>query len=132
MDDRAFVEAFESCSLRPDLFHHRDHVRLAWIYLKEDPVLQALARFSIGLQRYATSLGKTELYHQTITWAFLLLIHERMARGGEAATFEEFAKANPDLLAWSPSVLSAYYREETLASPLARRTFLMPDRLQSA
>jgi hypothetical protein len=130
VDDRAFVEAFEACTLPPDLFHHRDHVRLAWIYLNEMPVLEALARFSCGLQRYAASLGKADLYHQTITWAFLLLIHERMARGGEAATFEAFAEANPELLAWSPSVLSAYYREETLTSPLARRTFLLPDRLQ--
>src|SRR5215468_10985274 len=116
-DDRAFVEAFEACRLPPDLFHHRDHVRLAWIMLGEMPVPAALARFSEGLRRYAASLGKANLYHETITWAFLLLIHERMAR------------AKADLLAWSPSVLSAYYRDETLASPLARRTFLLPDRL---
>jgi hypothetical protein len=130
VDDRAFVEAFESCTLPPGLFRHRDHVRLAFLYLKQLPVLEALSRFSRGLQRYATSLGKADLYHQTITWVFLLLIHERMARGEEAASFETFAMGNADLLAWSPSVLSAYYREETLASPLARRTFLLPDRLR--
>jgi hypothetical protein len=129
LDDRAFVEAFESGRLSPDLFHHRDHVRLAWIFLRRMPVLDALSRFSDGLKRYATSLGKADRYHQTITWAFLLLINERMARG-EAATFEAFAADNADLLTWSPSVLSAYYREETLTSPLARRTFLLPDRLQ--
>ena len=129
MDDHAFVEAFESCTLRPDLFHHRDHVRLAWIYLRRLPVLEALARFSGGLRRYAAAIGKADLYHQTITWAFLLLIQERMARA-EATSFQAFADGNPDLLEWSPSVLSAYYHEETLSSPLARRTFLLPDRRQ--
>src|SRR5262249_34307385 len=74
---------------------------------------------------------KAGLYHETITWAYLLLIRERMERQGEGAnaSFEAFARANPDLMTWKPSVLAAYYRDETLASPLARRTFVMPDRL---
>jgi hypothetical protein len=128
MDDRAFVEAFESCTLGEERFHHRDHVRLAWLFLREEPPVRALARFADGLKRFAASLGKGGLYHETITWAYLLLIHERMARGG-AATFEAFAAENPDLLTWRPSILACYYREETLASPLARRTFVMPDRV---
>jgi hypothetical protein len=129
MDDRAFVEAFESCTLGPEEFHHRDHVRLAWIYLRAEPPARALARFAEGLKRFAAALGKAGLYHETITWAYLLLIRERMDRQGDAASFEAFAAANPDLMTWKPSVLAAYYHDETLASPLARRTFVMPDRL---
>ena len=58
------------------------------------------------------------------------LIHERMRRGAEAS-WEEFAAANPDLLTWRPSILAAYYREETLRSDLARASFVLPDRLAS-
>ena len=29
MSDRAFVEAFEACTLPAELFDHREHVRLA-------------------------------------------------------------------------------------------------------
>ena len=131
MDDRAFVEAFESCTLGPQEFRHRDHVRLAWIYLRAETPARALARFADGLKRFAAALGKAGLYHETITWAYLLLIRERMERQGEGAnaSFEAFAAANPDLMTWKPSVLAAYYRDDTLASPLARRTFVMPDRL---
>ena len=76
----------------------------------------------------AASLGKSGLYHETITVAYLLLIRERMERGNEAR-FEEFAARNTDLLCWRPSVLERYYREDTLASDLARRCFVLPDRL---
>lgn len=129
LDDRAFLEAFESATLPESAFRHADHVRLAWLYLKRLPPAEALARFSEGLRRFAAALGKAGLYHETITWAYLLLIRERMERGGPAQSWQDFSAANPDLLAWKPSILGAYYREETLRSELARRVFVLPDRL---
>ena len=122
MDDREFVSAFEACTLPPDLFPHRAHVRMAWLYLREDPVLVALERFVRNLKRYATSLGAATKYHETITWAYVFLIHERMQRGS-FATFEEFAASNEDLF---NGVLERYYTPEALGSDLARTTFVMP------
>jgi hypothetical protein len=122
------IRRFEDGSLPASDFHHRDHVRLAWLYLSQEPPLAALARFAEGLKRFAARNGHEGLYHETITWAYLLLIHERRARGEAGETWEEFAARNPDLLSWKPSVLDGYYREETLASDLARRVFVMPDR----
>ena len=128
LSDEAFVDAFLQCTLPAELFHHADHVRLGWLMLRQEKWPGALPRFCDGLKRYATSLGQTGLYHETITVAYLLLIHERQARE-EAASFPEFAAKNPDLLGWRPSVLDRYYRKETLDSGLARRTFVLPDRL---
>jgi hypothetical protein len=127
LTDDDFVARFEDCTLPNSAFHHRDHVRLAWIYLRRHPPLEALARFAAGLRRFATANGHPGLYHETITWAFLLLIRERMERGGAGGTWEDLARANPDLLAWKPSILDRYYRPETLGSELARRVFVMPD-----
>jgi len=126
--DRRLIEAFESSSLPDGGFRHRDHVRVAWIYLRALPPAAALDRFAAGLRRFAASKGKPGLYHETITWAYLLLIRERMERGGRQETFDRFAARNPDLLAWKPSILDAYYRKETLASDLARRVFVLPDK----
>ena len=126
MNDREFAAAFENATLEEE-FHHRDHVRMGWIYLREHGLLDALARFSAALRRYAASKGKPDRYHETITFAFLLLIYERMQRSG-ASTWEEFEPANSDLFGWNPSVLSAYYRPEVLASDDARARFLLPDR----
>ncbi len=128
MTDADFVRSFEDGTLPNAAFHHRDHVRLAWLYLRRHPPIEALTRFADSLKRFATANGHPGLYHETITWAFLLLIHERMARG-EATTWEEFAARNPDLLVWKPSILDRYYAPETLGSELARRVFVMPDRI---
>jgi hypothetical protein len=130
MTDDDFVARFEDCTLPNSAFHHRDHVRLAWIYLRCHSPLEALARFAKGLRRFAAANGHPGLYHETITWAFLLLIRERMERGAAGNTWEDFADANPDLLSWKPSALDRYYLPETLGSELARRVFVMPDRAQ--
>jgi hypothetical protein len=121
--DRELVEAFEACTLPADLFPHRAHVRLAFLYLREHGLLETLSRYSDGIRRYATSLGAATKYHHTITWAYLFLIHERMQRAGHAS-FEEFAAANEDLFG---PILDRYYSRETLASELARTTFVLPD-----
>src|SRR4051794_30838995 len=103
MTDDEFVRGFEDCTLPNSAFHHRDHVRLAWVYLRRHPALEALTRFTIGLQRFATFNGHPGLYHETITWAYLFLIHERMADAPEGEIFEAFAARNPDLFGWKPS-----------------------------
>jgi hypothetical protein len=126
MDDVEFLRGFEDCTLPSSAFHHRDHVRLAWLYLQRCPPLEALARFAEGLKRFAAANGHPGLYHETITWAYLLLIRERLVEG---ETFEGFAARNPDLFAWNPSVLDRYYERETLDSERARRVFVMPDRV---
>jgi len=130
LGDSELLAGFRAATLPEGAFRHREHVRVAWLMLRELPPDRALEAFSTGLRRYAAACGKAGLYHETITWAFLLLIRERMARGAPDTTFAEFAAANPELLAWKPSILESYYRPETLASDLARRVFLLPDRLE--
>jgi hypothetical protein len=130
--DDDFIARFEDCTLPSTAFHHRDHVRLAWLYLRRQPPLAALTRFVESLKRFAHANGADGLYHETITWAYLFLVHERMAQGPETEAWGDFEARNPVLFIWRPSVLAAYYSHETLASKLARRVFLMPDRREPA
>jgi len=123
------MEAFESCTLPSDSFHHRDHVKMAFLYLQKYQPLEALDHFSSALIRFATAHGKPNLYNETITWAFLLLIRERIARTNSPETWSEFSATNTDLLRWDNNILLKYYRPETLTSELAKRVFLFPDRL---
>ncbi len=132
MTDDQLVAAFEGCTIRNEEFHHEDHVRMGFLYMRQFPGLEGLRRFSEGLERLAAASGKPTLYHETITWAFLLLIRERLARAlqrsGRLPSWDEFAADNKDLLRGKDHVLKAYYRDETLKSELARKTFLLPDR----
>jgi hypothetical protein len=127
MTNEELIRCFENDAVPENSFHHADHVRLAFAYLCEYPVLQALEKFASALKRFATARGKTQLYNETITCAYFFLIRERMARC-ESAHWEEFARRNPDLLIWKDGALSSYYREATLKSDLARTVFVLPDK----
>ena len=129
MGDDEFVARFEDCTLAAGSFHHAGHVRMSFLYLCRYPVLEALDRFSASLIRFAAANGKPDRYHQTITWAFLFLVHERIVRAGRRQTWPEFAADNYDLLEWNDSILKRYYRDDTLASDLAKRVFVFPDRI---
>lgn len=107
-------------------FHHEQHVQVAWLFVRNHGMPAALGEFTTAIRRFAEAKGAHGLYHETITWAFLLLIAERQARC-HADTWEQFAAGNTDLLVWKPSILSRYYSKELLASDIARRCFVMPD-----
>jgi hypothetical protein len=128
MSDEEFIKRFEDCTLPAEDFHHAHHIKVAWIYLHRYSVLETLDRFCSGLQRFATANGKTRLYHETISWAYVLLIHERVQRDGAAQSWLEFAEANADLFDWKNSLLKTLYQDETLRSDFARRVFVFPDK----
>jgi hypothetical protein len=104
-------------------------VKMAFLYLQKYKPLEALGHFSSALTRFATAHGKPNLYNETITWAFLLLIRERLARTNSPQSWSEFSAANTDLLRWDDNILEKYYRPETLTSELAKSVFLFPDKL---
>jgi hypothetical protein len=123
------IARFENGEISPDTFHHADHVQLAFEYLRRYTAIEALHKFSAALQRFAAAQGKADRYHETITWAYLFLIRERMARAEPTQPWEQFSQLNADLLVWKPSLLDHYYRKQTLDSNLARKTFIFPDRI---
>jgi hypothetical protein len=128
MKTTQFIRSFETGAVPGDSFHHADHVRLAFAYLCEYPAVEALDKFTTALKRFATALGKAELYNETITHAYFFLIRERMARF-PSREWDEFAEQNSDLLVWKNGILGRYYREGTLRSELARTVFVFPDRV---
>lgn len=136
MTDDQFIAAFEAGLVGNENFHHQEHVRMGFLYMSRFPVLEGVRRFSEGLQRLAAKCGRPNLYHETITWAFLLLIRERLARalehGSSLPSWDEFAADNRDLLRGKDHILKEYYRDETLKSELARKTFILPDRIFAA
>lgn len=126
LTDNELLTAFGDTSLPSAAFHHDQHVRVAWLFVTRYGMPEALREFPTALKRFADAKGATTLYHTTITWAYLLLIHERQARD-PAGDWPAFAAANSDLLRWKPSVLDRFYAPGTLTTELARRVFVMPD-----
>ena len=119
------LERFEAGEVDPASFDHVAHVRLAFEMCERYPFHLALGRYATGLQRVATSIGRPEKYHATITVAFLALVAERRARSG-ARDWESFAAAAPDLL--DRRALLRWYDADVLADEVARATFVLPAR----
>jgi len=127
MTDALLLDGFERATLTG--LSHRDHVRVAWLYLGREPLEAALPRFCADLRRFAVAAGAPGLYHATITWAYFVLVHERRQGRPDDEPFDSFVEGNADLLWRKPSVLERYYRAETLASEGARTAFRLPDRV---
>jgi hypothetical protein len=130
-DDDELYARFEDASLPNQQFHHREHLRVAWLHLRrEGDLARAALRFRRSLKLFAAAHGRPQLFHETLTWAYLVLINERMQRGGHASS-EEFLAANPDLLSHREGLLSRYYDVAAVtASPLAREVFVLPAKEQ--
>jgi hypothetical protein len=128
VDDETLLDAFESCTLSPAALGHREHVRVAWLILRAHPRFEDGAhRFCAGLRRFAEAHGNAGLYHETITWAYLVLVNERM-RAGRAAAFEGFATENGDLFRAGLGALAPFYERDVLRSEQAKKAFLLPGR----
>lgn len=122
------VESFEKATLEPGEFGHEAHVLVAWHYLGEQSLLDAIGRFTAAIKRLTRKLGVSSKYHETITWFYLIKVAERLKAAPEA-DWPAFKAANPDLFARNPGLIEKYYSKALLESDTARRMFLLPDRL---
>jgi hypothetical protein len=124
-DNDTFIAALEACELPPAEFDHAAHVRAGYVYLRRHGLAGTIERMGESLRRFAIANDKPDLYHETVTVAFIALINERLA-ASDADTWSDFAAANPGL--FDKSVISRYYSSATLRSPQARRTFVLEPR----
>lgn len=125
-DDLAFVAAFESASLAPDAFSHRDHLRLAYIYLSDADVDTATDRMRTALRRFLRHHGVGETkYHETMTRAWILAVRHFLEKTAATRCADEFIDAHPEML--DPAIMLTHYSANRLFSDAARANFIEPD-----
>src|SRR5438477_12439726 len=105
--DDEFMDAVEACTLPNAAFHHRDHLRLAWIYVCRFGYAAGSERMAASIRRYAAHQGATEKYHETITRAWMDLVQHAVSSANQPASFDAFIAANTDLS--NPNALALYY-----------------------
>jgi hypothetical protein len=120
--DDEFLSAFTSCELPLASFRHGDHLRLAWLLLHRKPFDEALTLVRDGIRRYAAYHGLPNLFHETVTiaWLRLLATHHE-------PTFAAFIADNEHRL--TPTLLHQFWTPEVLQSESARLHWVAPDRL---
>jgi hypothetical protein len=135
VDDPAFISAFEAAAIASERWMHRDHVRMAFLYLRDHSFGPALARIRSGILALNRANGgrntATSGYHETLTVAWALLIADAIdqCRAQEQAhalaDSESFLTAHPQLLA--KGALRAHYSSDRITSIEARVAFVQPD-----
>ncbi len=124
--DREFRRAFEAGAFAPADFSHRQHVRLAYVYLVDCDVNLALDRMRAALVCFLSHHGiPATKYHETLTRAWILAVHHFMHRTPEASSADDFIDRNPMLL--DSKIMLTHYSAGLLFSDAARAEFVEPD-----
>lgn len=124
--DRAFRDDFEACRFPAPQFKHREHVRLAYVYLCEGDDEDATARMREALRAFVRHNGVDPTkYHETLTRAWILAVCHFMARTAPSDSADAFIAQNPVLL--DTTIMLTHYSADLLYSDEARARFVEPD-----
>src|SRR5262245_41513643 len=91
MNDDDFLQAFEQCTLPNHDFPHRAHLRVAWLYLRENGWEKGTTKIRAGIQKFAQTHGALPKYHETITLFWAHMVHRASACSPEITDFGVFA-----------------------------------------
>jgi hypothetical protein len=129
LTDVELQAAFESCTLPRAAWNHRAHVRMAFVYASRQPLASALAQMRQGIQAYNASQQVPEAldrgYHETMTVAFMRLVHDGLTRNGPFPDSESFCDRHPELL--DRFVLRKFYSRKRIVTLEAKQRFVEPD-----
>ena len=124
--DLEFGRRFEAGEVPPSAFAHRDHIRLAYVYLAEGAAEAAYQRMQSALQDFIRYNGiDPAKYHETLTRAWILAVDHFMHQSTPAASAAEFIAMNPRLL--RKEAMGTHYSDALLFSRQARSRFVEPD-----
>jgi hypothetical protein len=127
------LQAFEDCTLDPARFNHRQHLAIAWMYLQRHGFPAGAVRFRERLKAYVASVGATAKYHETITWAYAVLLNEEIELNSTPGeSFDAMIRRRPDLLDHRNGAITRCYSRAELDRPEARQVFLLPRRSAEA
>ena len=125
MTDDEFLHAFLSLTLPHSGFHHRDHLRLAWIVAWRHGAEAAPGIVSAGIRRYARAHGHGAAHHETMTRFWASLVAHAAAVDAGAGDFGAFLDAHPMLL--DRSLPLRHWSREALFGAEARAAWRAPD-----
>ena len=128
MNDDDFLAAFEACTL--DEFHHRDHIKVTYLYLRRHPLKEAIVKVRAGLQALAPAWAAPvdvleKGYHETMTQAWVQLVYLKLRESGPAENADTFCNRHPQLM--KKTCLESFYSHERLMTWQAKREFVEPD-----
>ncbi len=127
LSDDAFLHAFFNAGLANSEFHHRDHLRLAWLQVRRLGASRAEASVVEGIRHFATAHGHGERYHDTMTRFWVRLVAHAADDRPQISDFDEFLAAYPLLL--DKNTPLRHWSREALFGAVARGAWWEPDQV---
>jgi hypothetical protein len=123
--DEEFRLSFERCEIPNAAFRHREHLRLAWVYLSESDPDTAGTRAGRSIRQYAEHHGAGRKYHETLSLAWVRIVALAMAETPAAAGFDNLLATRPHLL--DKKLPLRHYSPGRLWNDTARARWVEPD-----
>jgi hypothetical protein len=105
-------------------FGHREHVELAWSYLRLYPIEEAEGAMRAAIRHVARRHGDEDKYHETMTRAWLHFVAVHTQRW-PAESFAAFLERNPALL--DRKLIEHFYSRQLILGASARVAWVDPD-----
>ncbi|MEO9871740.1 hypothetical protein [Ekhidna sp.] len=128
LSDEEFEKQFEAFELKPRLFSHEAHLRLAYIHIHKYGREQAEKNMCDQIKGYAESLGVFDKFNKTVTIASVKAMDHFMRRS-KTDSFSGLMKEFPRLTTNFKDLLSQHYGFNVFADKQAKREFIEPDLL---
>ena len=127
MDEAQLLSLFESCQLPRRMWNHRAHITVAYLYLQQYPLDEAITRLREGIQHYNAVAGQGVGYHETVTQTWVRIIHAVIQNHGAADCARHFFDRHAYLLDKTLPLL--FFSDHRIMAREARNTFIPPDLL---
>ena len=124
-DHRRFLEAFEACDVANHEFRHREHLLMAWLYLRRDGRRKGTESIVASIKRFAAAKGAADKYNETETLFWACFVDHVIATHPEVDDFEALAGRVPHML--DKTLPLRHYRRETIRSARAKKEWVEPD-----
>jgi LDH2 family malate/lactate/ureidoglycolate dehydrogenase len=127
--DSTFLQQILTGELPLDQWHHRQHVRLAYLQLVQNPFAQAVSSTRRCIKAYNAAKNIPETpdrgYNETLTFAWLQIIQSVIEDYGQADDSESFYENNRQL--HNPDSIYLFYSRQLLLGNQAKTHFVEPD-----
>jgi hypothetical protein len=122
--DETFLAAFQAGQIGNHDFHHRDHLRLAWIQIRRLGLERAGDAVALSIRQFAARQGYADRYHETMTRFWVRVVAIGIIRH-PTLPFDDLLAAEPHLL--DKTLPFTHWSRERMGGDEARRRWMEPD-----
>ncbi|MEP1093621.1 MAG: hypothetical protein ABJG78_00850 [Cyclobacteriaceae bacterium] len=128
LSDSDFESQFENYILKPGMFSHEAHIRLAYIHINKYGLDRAETNMCAQIKGFAENLGDSQKFNKTVTIAAVKTVSHFMEKS-TSGNFKGFLAEFPRLFTDFKGLLGQHYGYNVFADKKAKEQYQEPDLL---